>query len=197
MTRIILRFLNSPALIFLTLIGIAIQTSFFTFWMLPYFQPDIVLLVVLWCALRRHFLEGGILTLILATLTELHSASPRGLYMITYMAIYLLVRLAARLLVIPDFRSYQLVTIVASIVAKLFSLGIVYLLGISVGKWDHLLRFMIPGAFANGLIGQWVFKGLNYFDQKTFKNIRINRLAPIHSDEIYLEDEYQMENSEI
>lgn len=197
MTRLFLRFLNSPALVLLALIGVAIQTSFFTFWILPYLQPDTVLIVVLWCALRRSFLEGGILTLILANFAEVHSASPGGLLMITYMMIYLLVRLASRLLVIPDLRSYQWVTVVAGITTKLLSLSIVYLLGMSVGQWDHILRFLIPGALMNALLGHWIYPALNRFDQKTFKYFRVNRSTPISRDEVYLDDDYEMETLEI
>lgn len=197
MNRAILRFLNSPILVFFTLLGVAIQTSFFTFWILPYLQPDLVLLIVLWCALRRSFAEGGALTLILANVAEIHSASPRGLYLITYMLIYLLVRWSARILVIRDVKAFQILTVMTSLGSKIFSLGIVYLLGISIGKWDHTLRFIIPGALMNGLMSQWIFHGLNRFDQKTYKTIWVNRITPLDNDEIYLDDEYQMGISEI
>jgi cell shape-determining protein MreD len=188
MTRIIFRFLNGPALVLLTLLGIAIQSSFFTFWLLPYIQPDLILLVVLWCALRREFLEGGVLTLILANCAEIHSGCPRGLYLISYMLIYLLVRLAARLLVIPDIRSNGSAVFISSVAAKLFSLGIVYLLGISTGQWNHTLLFVIPGALMNGLIGHRIFAWLEKFDQITFRNAQV---------ESSTEDELEMEISEI
>lgn len=184
MTRMILRFLNAPALILLTMLGIAVQSSFFTFWLLPYFQPDVILLAILWCALRRDFLEGGINTLILANICEIHSSSPRGLFLVTYMAIYLLVRLAARLLVIPDFNAYAWVTFFSVILAKSFSLVMLYLLGISTGQWDHFLLFMLLGAATTGLIGRWVFEWLERFDQKTFKNVRMD---PDTEDELELE----------
>ena len=48
MTRILLRFFNAPGLILLTLLGMAVQTSLFSFWPLTYLQPDVVLLVVIW-----------------------------------------------------------------------------------------------------------------------------------------------------
>ena len=71
MTRLLLRSLNSPALVLLALLGIAIQTSLFSFWPLSYVQPDIVLLLVIWCALRRQFFEGGVITLIvMASMTK-------------------------------------------------------------------------------------------------------------------------------
>src|SRR4051812_35076628 len=109
MTRLLLRAFNGPALILLALIGISIQTSFFSFWILPYIRPDVVLLMVIWCALRRDFAEGGILTLIISNISEIHSAAPSGLFMISYMIVYLAVRLSARLFVIPDLSSFLLI----------------------------------------------------------------------------------------
>ena len=59
MTRIILKALNAPLLIIFVSIGIALQSSLFSSWPLVYFQPDIVLIAVVWCGLRRSFTEGG------------------------------------------------------------------------------------------------------------------------------------------
>src|SRR5262245_36686835 len=101
MTRILLRYLNFPALVLLVILGVAIQTSLFASYPFLYLQPDFVLLAVMWCALHRGFSEGGALTLIFAEIAEAHSAAPQGIFLASYMAIYLLVRFAARFVVIP------------------------------------------------------------------------------------------------
>ncbi|HTL12503.1 MAG TPA: hypothetical protein VL588_08455, partial [Bdellovibrionota bacterium] len=73
MNKIILRHLNPAFLLILAVVGAAFQTSLFSFYPLLYLQPDLLLLLVVWCALRRKFFEGGILTLVLGDIAEVHS----------------------------------------------------------------------------------------------------------------------------
>jgi hypothetical protein len=188
MTRLLLRSLNGPALILLVLIGIAIQTSFFSFWILPYLQPDIVLLIVIWCALRRDFTEGGILTLIIADISEIHSAAPAGLFLISYMLVYLLVRLAARLFVIPDLSSFLLVTLLATALEKITNLSLLALLGAQGNQVRHTLIYLFPVAIVNAVLGRWLYRWIEKFDWVTYKNVQADRA---------LEDELQLENQEI
>src|SRR4051812_44363716 len=98
MIRILLIALNAPAIVLLVSFAIALQTSLFASYPLYFIQPDAILLVVIWCALRRNFTEGGILTLILANIGEIHSSAPQGLMMICYMMIYLIVRGSSKVL---------------------------------------------------------------------------------------------------
>ncbi len=172
MIRIILRTLNTPLLIFFVLVSIAIQSSLFTSWPLHYFQPDFVLLAVIWCAMRRGFLEGGVTTLIIAEMSEIHSATPQGLNLISHMVIFLLVRAASRFLIITSLSSYATLTLVSSMVWKLTGLGVLYLLGISANQWKHTLTFLFIGAAVEGAFSLWVYRWLDRFDWVTFKNLR-------------------------
>jgi hypothetical protein len=172
MTRIILRALNGPILVLLVAIGIALQSSLFVSWPILYFQPDFVLLAVIWCALRRNFGEGGVITLIIANMSEIHSAAPQGLFMICYMAVYLCVRLSSKLLVIPNLLSYAMVTLVSSIGWKLIELLVLYLLGVSANHWRHTLSFLFIGAAVEAIFAIWIYRWLEKFDWITFKNAR-------------------------
>jgi len=169
MIGIVLRFLNAPGLILITLAGIAIQTSLFVSWPLYYFQPDIALLIVIWCALRRGFTEGGVITLIIADMAEIHSAVTQGLMLVSYMLVYLAVRLASRVLVIPDLSSYVIVTLFASVLWKLSNLMMLYGLGAAANEWRHTLLFMAPGALVEGALGFWFYKQLERYDFLTNK----------------------------
>src|SRR5271170_2540078 len=169
MIGILLRFLNAPGLILITMAGIAIQTSLFVAWPLYYFQPDIALLIVVWCALRRGFTEGGIITLLVANMAEIHSAVTQGLMLVSYMLVYLGVRLASRVLVIPDLSSFVIVTLFASIFWKLSTLLMLYGLGAAGNEWRHTLLFMAPGALVEGALGFWFYKQLERFDFFTNK----------------------------
>lgn len=185
MTRLLLRALNAPALIILAAIGVALQTSLFASYPFLYLQPDVVLIAVIWCALRRNFAEGGIITLILANITEIHSASPSGVFMIGYMSVYLLVRLASRLFVIPNLVSLIIVTLGSSIFWKLETLGVLHLMGVSTNQWRHTLVLLFPGAVMTGATAIWIYRWLEQFDWATYKNAR----AQLLEDELQLEGE--------
>ena len=172
MIRALLRALNGPALVLLVAIAIAIQSSLFTSWPLLYFQPDVVLLVVVWCALRRGFAEGAIITLIIAEMGEVHSATPQGLFLISYMVVFLLVRGTSRFIVIPSLFSNAMLTLASSITWKLSGLLVLYLLGVSANQWKHTITLMFIGAAVEGCFSIWVYRWLEKFDWVTFKNVR-------------------------
>jgi hypothetical protein len=184
MTRLLLRALNAPALLLLVAIGVAIQTSLFASYPFLYLQPDAVLLGVIWCALRRGFIEGGILTLVMANVAEVHSASPQGVFLIAYMAVYLCVRVSARVFVMPGLVSLVLVTLASSVFWKLACLGILHLLGVAGSQWRHTLALLFPGAVMEGAVAIWVYKWLEKFDWATYKSARARQI---------LEDELQLE----
>lgn len=184
MTRFFLRILNAPAVVLLALVGIGIQTSLFTFWILPYIQPDFLLLLVVWCAFRRGFLEGGILTLIFADIAELHSSVPRGVFLLAYMLIYLAVKTSSRLLVIPDLRSYVWVAAISTVAGKIVVLATLHLLGVPAAQWKHLLLPILPAAAVNAVLAHWIYGWMERFDWITFKNPKAEQM---------LEEELQLE----
>ena len=179
MNRIILRLLNAPALILLTVLGIAVQTSLFSSFIkigpIRFLQPDIVLVVVIWCALNRGFIEGGILTLAVADIAELHSAAPQGMFLIAYMIIYLLVRASSRLLVIPNMNATVTLTLIASVIWKILVLILLKLLGESGQFWRHTLLYLAPGTLVEGALAYWAYQWFEKFDTLTFKSARGER----------------------
>ena len=188
MLRIFLRLLNAPALILIVALGMAIQTSLFASQPLSYIQPDVALITVIWIALRRGFTEGGALTLILASIAESHSAAPQGVLLCTYMAIFLLVRISSRVLVLPHHTSLVLLAIACVVAWKLLLLAMVALLGGGSNQWRHTLLYLSPGAIVNGLLSFWAFRWLEKFDWATFKNPRAHQA---------LDDEYRPEGEGI
>jgi rod shape-determining protein MreD len=176
MTRLLLRLSNAPAILLIAMCGVALQTSLFSFWILNYFQPDILLLLVIWCAIRRSFLEGGILTLMIGEIAEVHSAAPSGMFMIGYMATYLSIRGAARLLSVSDLNFLRLLTLFASVLDKVIMMGVFWLLGGSKLQVAHMIVFVFPTAVVNGLLGQYFYLWLQKLDWVTLKNTRVERL---------------------
>jgi hypothetical protein len=193
MTRLILRLLNAPLLILLVAVGLAFQSSLFRTWPLLFFQPNVILPVVVWCALRRGFDEGGIITLIVANMGEIHSAAPSGVFLLSYMLVFLIVRVASRIFVIRSLFSFIMVALVSSIGQKLSSLAILYLLGVIGGQisgqggglWNSTLPFILFQAGIESLFSIWAFKAFEKFDWATFKNLRAEQV---------IDDELQLNN---
>lgn len=186
MTRFFLRHLNPLAFTALVAIGIALQTSLFVSYPLLYLQPDVVLLAVLWCALKRSFIEGGILTLLFAEIAELHSGAPSGLFMIAYMGVYLGVRASSRVFVLRGLSSLVVLALAASIAWKLLNLGVLHLMGLARNQWRHTLALLFPGAVMAGATAIWVFRWLARFDWVTYKD---ERALQALEDELRLEGE--------
>lgn len=186
MTRLLLRFLNSPALFLIVVAGVAVQSSLFASYPFMYLQPDITLLAVIWCALKRRFFEGGTLTLLAAYVAELHSGAPRGSYLVAYMACYLLIRFLSRYVMIPKLPSLIILTLFVSVFWKLSILSILALLDQAGNQWRHTLVLLLPGAVMEGIAGMWVYRWFERFDWVTFKDPRARQAL---EDELQLEEE--------
>lgn len=174
MNRILLRFFNPVFLLLIGMLLVAIQSSLFARWPLNYLRPDPVLLLVVWCALRRPLIEGGILVLLLARTQELHSAIPSGVAMSAHMAVYLGVALANQVLVVPNFRSYARMTAIAYILGHISALVLLGLLGTFAGTgggwgWKSSLIWIFPQAVVEGALALWAFPWLERFDIVTYK----------------------------
>ncbi|OFZ81658.1 MAG: hypothetical protein A2583_01805 [Bdellovibrionales bacterium RIFOXYD1_FULL_53_11] len=184
MFKLILRILNPVVFFFMVVAGVAVQTSLFALYPLNYLQPDIILLAVIWCALRRNFIEGGILTLVFANVAEIHTSAPQGLFLCCYMAVYLGLRAASRFFIIPSISSLIIATLCSSILWKFSYVTVLHLLGAGAQQWRHMLMFLFPGAVMEGILGVWVFKAMERFDWITFKNEKARQM---------LEDELQLD----
>jgi cell shape-determining protein MreD len=186
MTRILLRALNPVVFALLITIGVALQSSLFSSYPLLYLQPDVVLLGVIWCALKREFLEGGVLSLVFAEVAEIHSSGPAGIYLTTAMALYLLIRLISKRFVFTDFSSLIGFILGVLMVWKLLGLVVLAFLGESRDQWRHTMALLIPGAVMEGVAGAILYRGLEKFDWLTFKDPRSTHQT---EDDVLLDEE--------
>jgi hypothetical protein len=175
MLRIALHYLNAPVFVLLMILGVAVQTSLFLSYPLDFLQPDLLLLGVLWCGLRRPFFEGGVLTLILGEIAEVHSTAPSGLFLTTYMAIYLLTRVINRFVALPFHSSLVLLAMAMSLLWKGMSLVFLASLGLGWTQWRHTLSLVFPGAAVEGLTAYWLLRFFAWFDIATYKNEKARR----------------------
>lgn len=186
MTRPLLRALNSPILLIIMMIAVALQSSLFASGWVRHFQPDFVLILVVWLGLRRGFAEGGIMTLLLANLNEIHTAAPQGLFLIGYMLVYFAVRIITRLFVIPHLFSYSLLAGGCAIFFRVVCMIVLYLLGSLSFHWRYGLSSIVLTAIAQTAFSTWIFRWLDRFDWLTYKN---SKAARIMDEELQLEGE--------
>ena len=186
MLRIGLYYLNAPAFVLLMIVAVAVQTSLFLSYPLDFLQPDALLLGVLWFGLRRPFLEGGILTLILGEIAEVHSSAPRGLFLTTYMSIYLLTRVMNRFVALPFHSSLVLLAMAMSMLWKGLSLTFLTSLGLGATQWRHTAALIFPGAAVQGLAAYWILRFFAWFDIVTYKDERARRSM---EEQVYLAEE--------
>ena len=169
MNRMILRNINFPILIVLTAIAIAIQTSLFELLAASFFPTR--------CrSTRRHlwsrFIEAWarrVLTLIVGEAAELHSSSPQGVFLISYMAVYLTVRAADKLFVLPTQLPMVKVTMACAAFWRLsVMLTMVLLSAAHRDVIKEMFVHVVPGAVMAAVFGVWVDRGLEKFYTMTF-----------------------------
>jgi len=101
---------------------------------------------------------------------ELKSGSPRGLFLLHYMILYLITRFLYRNFQVLNRRSLVLIGVGASIISRLDILFLMYLLNKAENLWFHTLQLLAPTAIIHGVLIPFVFRFLYRFDLWTFKN---------------------------
>lgn len=186
MNRLLLSTLNGPLFIALVTIGLAVQSALFSFHPLDLFRPDFTLFAVIWCAQRRSFIEGGLLTLVFAELNEIHSTAPQGYFFVVYMASFLALVALAKYLMFTNRRSLITLAAWSSVGTKLVGLLLLKLLGLADRQWENTLTYLLPGAMIQTALSPWVFRGLDRFDALTFKDPKTRERL---QDELHLDEE--------
>lgn len=154
----------------IALFALTIQSTLFNHPSIAFFQPDFLIFFTLWVAIRREFIEGGILTLLFGYLVELHSAAPQGFFLCVYMSMYLLARFLYQQFQISNNKVLALVGIGFSVFMRLITLFILFLLNRSNNVVHHTLQLLAPTIMSHGILIFITFKVLNRFDNWTLKN---------------------------
>lgn len=185
MKNLVLRALNAPLFVLLVAGAVAVQSSLFNSYPLWYFQPDLILIAVIWCALRRTLTEGGILVLIFASIVETHSSSPVGFFLCIYMILFLGIRAFSRFFVISQFSALLIVTIGAAVSWKLLVLAFLSAFDRATAQAFHFLITVLPFAAIEGLMGFWLYRALDLFDRSTTQSESSRQLI---EDELLVEE---------
>jgi len=166
----LLKALNFPGMIVIALLMLTLQSTLFTNQTIAFFQPDMMIFLVLWVAIKRDFTEGGILTLLFGYCVELQSGAPKGLFLADYMLIFLTARFLNRNFQILNRRSLILVGIGAALFSRFNVLFILYLLNKAENQWFHTVQLLAPTAIVHGILIPFVFRFLHRFDIWSLKN---------------------------
>jgi hypothetical protein len=141
---------------------------------------------VLWCALKREFIEGGILVLIFAYIAELHSSVPRGVFMTTYMSLFLLTRISAIYFNLPGIEKPFVVVLVSCFLFFSLDAILLHFLGVSIAYFEKTLLPFFLGSVLTSLISYRIFQWLDRLDWVTFKHPKARQLL---ENDLYLSGE--------
>ncbi len=183
----LLKLSNFPGILIIALLALTIQSTLFNHPSIAFFQPDFLLFFTLWVAIRREFVEGGILTLLFGYLVEIHSAAPQGFFLCTYMAVYFIARFLYQQFQISSSKVLVLVGISFSIIMRLLILFILYLLNRSENAWHHTLQLLAPTILSHAILIVITFRVLQRFDNWTLKNPDAERH---HERNFHLDEEF-------
>ncbi len=186
MKRILLKALNTPGLILIAILAIAIQTSVFSGSLARYFQPDAILILVIWCALKRPFGEGGVLTLVFGNIAEIHSGAPQGLFLILSMLVFLGVRSASRYFVIQNRLHWVLLSLICLVLHHVGLWFALSLLDAPVPRLGYQSLLLLPALGSQSILAYFAFPWLENYDWSTYKSPKAQRLL---EDELHLEGE--------
>ena len=183
----ILKMLNIPGILIIAMLMMTIQSTFFTSYPLSFFQPDGVLLLLIWISMKRNFTEGGIMALLLGYSMELHSASPKGLYLTEAMFIFLLTHFMYRNFQVLNKRTLMVIGAGLSVLSRIAVLFILFILNKAENEWQYTLRLLAPTALVHALLIPFVFQFLHRFDIWTLKNPNAEHQ---HEQDFYLDEEF-------
>lgn len=129
---------------------------------------DVLLPFVVFFGQRRTIPEGLILSLFSSHLYSLSSAAPIGVFTSVYLVIFLIARLLTHVI----YSSTGPTVFIMMFFLGLLSRVLLYLVANAFGHtwefftWDNL---NLLGLAFNGLLGWWVYVGLEWLDRLTFK----------------------------
>lgn len=115
--------------LFLFLLMVAIQSVVFQWSIISWLGIDILLLCILYFAIRKNTLEGMILSLILSYFAELNSPASNGLIFSCYMVTYILTTVAKDFILLQKSKTFFTLVLFGCFTWKLSFLVITTLIG--------------------------------------------------------------------
>ena len=154
----------------LGIVAVVLQSTLFVYPPLHYFQPDILLIIVVYMGFRRNIIEGGFFAACAGVMVEANSGSASQFMVLTYMYAFLIAKILSRILVAPDFLSSLGMSGALFVIKKI---GILLLLA-TRGHFEngvrHFFIFLFPGVFVQLLLTPILFAWFMKIDLLTYKD---------------------------
>lgn len=169
MIREFYRALNFILLLFLAIVLCAVQSVVLRLPVLSWLELDCLLLLVVYIALSRNLVEGTVLVLLISRIMEIHSASPVGVLLISYLFVYLAVLFTKEMFLVTSTVSSILLAMGAGLVWKIVYLFMASEMGFFANVWKSSLVWLVPYLIGLGLCSRPVFALLGKLDTYTYQ----------------------------
>ena len=142
------RGLNALLFVLLALLLAAIQSVVLKMPIFSWLSLDLLLVLVVYLSLTHQVLEGIFLVLWIGRVAEIHSSAPSGIFVTTYLALFLLIFFTKELLLVSNKFSTILLTMGGGFFWKLAFLLLALRYGIFQNIWKSTLELFLPFIFS-------------------------------------------------
>ncbi len=134
---------------------------------MAWLELDLLLLVVVYLSLHRHFLECALLIAVIGRIAELHSGAPVGILTACYVAVFLAILFTKELFLVATSFSSIILAVASGIVWKIAFLALAQRYGIFANSWKSSLEYLLPFLLSLGIFARPMFTLLRSLDRWT------------------------------
>jgi len=137
--------------------AILLQMTLLPKYLLDPFQPNLLLILVVYLGLKLPHRFSALAALSLGVIQDSFSGIYLGLHALTYLCIYTLLSQLADRLYTDNRALFVLVVFLATLLGALLNLVLLVIFSVSNGLYASLLPALIPQALVNALIASLAF----------------------------------------
>lgn len=168
MIQEIYRFANFFLVILLCIALSALQSVALKVPVLQWLELDLLLLVIVYLSLHRHFFVCFLLIVFIGRIAEVHSSAPVGILTIAYLAVFLAIILTKEMVLVATSFSTIILAVAAGVVWKAAFLLLAHRYGILANSWKTALEHLVPFVLGLGILSRPVFEMMRKLDHFTF-----------------------------
>jgi hypothetical protein len=168
MKRLLLFYSNSLFFVVIFVFATLLQGALFQLPVIHLFQPEMLIFWVFWFATERRFEAGGLLTLLIAHLSEAYTSSPRGVIVVSSILVYFVIRSLVHFFVIYPSKSFIPLTLFSCVCFKLFHLLALGQLDLAIRQWQWSLMTLFFSTLTTTWIGTTFYPLFVKLDELTF-----------------------------
>lgn len=168
MIQEVYRFANFFVVLLLCLVLAALQSVFLKIPLLQWLELDLLLLVVIYLSMHRHFFVCFLLIVAIGRIAEIHSSAPVGIITIAYLAVFLAILFTKELVLMATSLSSIILAVASGLIWKLAFVVLSHRYGILENTWRAILEHTLPFALGLGLFARPIFDLMRKIDSTTF-----------------------------